>query len=104
MKEKEKMKKLNHLQVSILKMEESSGNQQFYVRLDRTDEKTHGSNLDYNCFQTKYLDKKECLERAWFSASMLARFCGLSSMDEVILGNFTNEEIEMIKQSLYLKW
>lgn len=101
---KEKMKKLNHLQVSILKMEESSGNKQFFVRLERTDEKTYGSNLDYECFETKYLNKIECLERAWFSASMLARFCGLSSMDEVILGNFTDEEIETIKQSFYLKW
>lgn len=98
------MKKLEILEVSICKMEESSGNKQFYVRLSRTDEKTHGSNLDYDCFQTKHLDKKECLERAWFSASMLARFCGLSSMDEVILINLTEEETAIIKESLYLKW
>lgn len=50
----------------------------------RTDEKTHGSHLNYNCFQTNILTK-ECLERAWFTASMVARFAGLSSMDEVIL-------------------
>lgn len=98
------MKKLDNLEVIICKMKESSGNEQFYVRLVRTDEKLHGSTLEYDCFQTKHLDKKECLERAWFSTSMLARFCGLSSMDEVILKGFTDEETEIIKKALYLKW
>lgn len=101
---KEKMKKLDSLEVTICKMIESSGNEQFFVRLVRTDEKTHGSILEYDCFQTKHLDKKECLDRAWFSSSMVARFCGLSSMDEVILKNFTVEETEIIKKALYLKW
>ncbi len=98
------MKKLDNLEVTILKMTESSGNQQFYVRLHRTDEKTHGSALDYDCFQTKNLDHEQCLERAWFSASMLARFCGLASMDEIKLLNFTEEETETIKKALYLRW
>lgn len=98
------MKKLDNLEVIICKMSESSGNEQFYVRLSRTDEKTHGSNLDYDCFQTKHLDKKECLERAWFSASMLARFCGLTSMDEIIFRNLTEEETHIVKNALYLKW
>ena len=98
------MKKLDNLEVSICKMSESSGNKQFYVNLVRTDEKKHGSPLNYDCFQTKHLDKKECLERAWFTASMVARFCGLSSMEEVILIGLTDEETEIIKKSLYLKW
>ena len=98
------MKKLDNLEVSICKMSESSGNDQFYVNLVRTDEKKHGSTLNYDCFQTKNLDKKECLERAWFTASMLARFCGLSSMEEVTLKNLTDEETEIIKQALYLRW
>lgn len=101
---KENMKKLDNVEVSICKMKESSGNEQFYLRLVRTDQKFHGSNLDYECFQTKHLDKKECLERVWFSASMLARFCGLSSMDEVILIGFTEEETETLKKALYLRW
>lgn len=99
-----KMKRLDTLEVRICKMEESSGNKQFYVQLVRTDEKTHGSVLDYDCFQTKHLDKKECLERAWFSSSMLARFAGLSSMDEIVILNFTDEEKETMKNALYLKW
>lgn len=101
---KDKMKKLDILEVHICKREESSGNEQFFVRLSRTDEKTHGSILEYNCFQTKHLEKKECLDRAWFSASMVARFVGLSSMDEVILQNFTVEETDIIKKALYLRW
>lgn len=101
---KEKMKKLDSLEVNICKMKESSGNEQFFIRLVRTDEKIHGSILEYECFQTKHLTKKECLERAWFSASMIARFCGLSSMEEVILRGLTDEEAEIIKKSLYIKW
>lgn len=101
---KEKMKKLDNLEVSICKMKESSGNEQFYVRLVRTDEKLHGSILEYDCFQTKHLDKTECLNRAWFSTSMLARFCGLASMEEVILNGLNEEETEIIKKALYLKW
>lgn len=100
----DKMKKLDNLEVSICKMQESSGNEQFFVRMERTDEQIHGSILEYDCFQTKNLDKKECLKRAWFSTSMVARFCGLSSMDDVILRNFTDEETEIIKKALYIKW
>lgn len=98
------MKQLDNLEVSICKMKESSGNEQFYVRLVRTDENCHGSILEYECFQTKHLDKKECLERAWFSASMVARFCGLASMEDVRLQGLTNEEITIIKKALYLMW
>lgn len=101
---REKMKKLEVLEVRICKREESSGNEQFFVQLVRTDEKAHGAVLDYYCSQTKHFDKNECLERAWFSASMLARFAGLSSMDDVILQNFTEEETETIKKALYLRW
>lgn len=98
------MKKLDNLEVKICKMSESSGNEQFYVNLVRTDEKKHGSTLNYDCYQTKHLDKKECLERAWFTASMVARFCGLSSMEEIILMGLTDEETEIIKKALYLRW
>lgn len=104
MKTKEKLNKLEHLEVSICKMKESSGNEQFFVRLLRTDEKTHGSILEHDCFQTKYLDKNVCLERAWFSASMVARFCGLSSMDDIILLGLDEKETEIMKKALYLKW
>jgi hypothetical protein len=98
------MKKLDNVEVSILKMIESSGNEQFFVQLIRTDEKKQGSRLDYECFQNKYLDKIECLERAWFSCSFLARFCGLNSMDEIIFRGLNDEEINILKQSLALKW
>lgn len=98
------MKKLENLEVIICKMKESSGNEQFYVRMRRTDEKSHGSILDYDCFQTKHLDKEECLNRAWFSASIVARFCGLTSMEEIKLWGISEEESTVLKKSLYLKW
>lgn len=98
------MKKLDNIEVNICKMKESSGNEQFFVRLVRTDEKNHHAILEYDCFQTKSLDKKECLEHAWFSAGMLARFSGLESMEEVKLLYMTDEETEIIKKALYLRW
>ena len=98
------MKKLDNLEVHISKLKESSGNEQFYVRLVRTDEKNHGSILDYDCFQTKHLDKEECLERAWFSSSMIARFCGLSSMEEIKIFGLSEEEKEHMKKAIYLQW
>lgn len=101
---KNKMNKLESLEVRICKREESSGNEQFFVQLVRTDEKSHGAILDYDCFQTKHLDKKTCLEHAWFSASMLARFCGLSSMNEILLYCLNEQEKEIITKALYLKW
>ena len=97
-----KMKKIDILAVNICKMSESSGNDQFYVNLVRTDEKKHGSTLNYNCFQTKHFSHQECLERAWFTASIVARFCGLSSMDEVNLYNLSDDEIVLIKKSMHL--
>ena len=100
----EKMKRLEKLDVVICKMKESSGNEQFFLQLNRNDETVHGSILEYDCFQTKHLDKQQCLERAWFSASMVARFCGLSSMEDVILQNLTDEETEIIKKSFYIIW
>lgn len=101
---KDKMKKLDNVEVHILKMKESSGNEQFYIRLIRTDENSHGSILEYDCFQTKHLEKKECLSRAWFSASVVARFAGLSSMEDIILTRMDIEEIEEMKKAFYLRW
>ena|ERR1044071_972917 len=95
------MKRLNDVEVKIVKMKESSGNEQFFVRLVRTDEvqsisSVHGI-LEYNCWQTKTVDKNTCLKNAWFCASLLARFAGLTSMEEVKLCNFDEEEKTLIK-------
>lgn len=95
------MKRLNDVEVKIVKMKESSGNEQFFVRLVRTDEvkkifSVHGT-LEYHCWQTKNVDKHTCLKNAWFDASLLARFAGLSSMEEVKLCNLDEEEQALIK-------
>lgn len=96
-------KKLEFLEVRILKMSESSGNEQFFVQLIRTDTKSSFINhLDYAAFQTKHMDKKECLDRAWFMASLAAKFAGLDSMDSVILENLNEDEKNILFNSTCL--
>ena len=76
--------KIENVTLQILRMDESSGNIQIFVRAKRTDDnssKLFQETLEYQCFQTKHIEYKECLSRAWFSASIVGRFCGLSSMD-----------------------
>lgn len=101
-------KRLESVEVAIVKMKESSGNEQFFVKLLRTDiekEKTISNlGLDYSCWQTKNLEKEECLSRAWFDASILARFSGLNSVDDIILKGFDESEILMIKQKMALRF
>lgn len=108
MKSKRNKKRLEAVNVSILKMKESSGNEQFFVRLLRNDMEEHDFfgkvALDYSCWQTKHLDKKECLSRAWFDASHLAGFSGLDSMDDVVLTGLDEEEIKVLKKSLALSF
>lgn len=100
----EKLNKISEIEVQILKMNESSGNELFFVRLIRTDNKKEGLfnqvHLDYSCWQTKDLSKTEALERAWFDASFLARFIGLKSMEDVQIHRLNDEEIKILKNSL----
>lgn len=98
------MQILPNVEVQIVKMRESSGNEQFFVRLSRTD-KEKGTfciegMLEYNCHQTKFLDKNQCLERAWFDASYLARWVGFKTMDDVKLIGIDEEETAILKNSL----
>lgn len=83
---------------------ESSGNEQFYVRLFRNDAEKGklftNAILEHSCWQTKHLDKKECLERAWFDASYLARFVGLSTMDDVKIIGLEDDEKEILKKAM----
>ena len=97
--------KIENVTLQILRMDESSGNIQIFVRAKRTDDNSSNlfqETLEYQCFQTKQIEYKECLSRAWFSASIVARFCGLSSMDEVNLYNLSEDEIVLIKKAMHL--
>jgi len=98
------MSKLPEVSVRILKMCESSGNEQFFVRLVRNDatngKLAHYGILEHSCWQTKHLDKDTCLDRAWFDASYLARFVGLSTMDEVEIVGLSEEEKEKMKKAV----
>lgn len=84
--------------VLIVKMNESSGNVQFFVRAVRTDltdtldQATKGV-LEYQCFQTKHMSVEECISRAVFTAGYLLRFFDLTRED-LKLVRFTDEEIE----------
>lgn len=99
------MTKIENIQVKITKMTESSGNIQFFVRMQRTDVSGRDSlsgMLEYQSFQTKNSPLETCLSHAWFAASFLARFVGLSSMDEIILENILPEEKEILLKSYHL--
>lgn len=93
-----KLERLEKLDVEIIKMCESSGNEQFFVRLSRNDhnEDVLGNikKFSFACFQTikNNLTREECLSRAWFEAGMAARFVGLKSMSEVKIFGLTEEE------------
>lgn len=98
------MQMMPNVEVQIVKMRESSGNEQFFVRMFRTD---HDEGifciegmLEYRCYQTKFLEKEKCLERAWFDASYLARWVGFKTMDSVKLIGVNAEETEILKNSL----
>lgn len=97
------MKKLVEVDVQIIKMRESSGNEQFFVRQVRNDNQSGRLSmrgvLMYSCWETKHLDKAKCLSRAWFDASFVAGFVGLGSMDEVILIGLDDDEIKILKSS-----
>lgn len=110
MKKRTKLTKLPDVEVKIIKMCESSGNEQFFVRLVRTDFGddpffTDGI-IEHSCWQTKKNDftmpKKECLARAWFDAGFLARFVGLKSMNEVLIVGLDEEETAILKSSMTL--
>lgn len=90
---------MKNVAVQICKMKESSGNEQFFCRFVRVDVKDHTSVFEHNCFQTKHFSKEECLERAWFTASFMARWVGCK-MDEVQLVGFDEDEKSYITKCL----
>lgn len=82
--------------VSVLKMEESSGNVQFFGRAYNEETK---ESLDYCCAQTKHYTLNKCLERVWFEVGFLARFFGIPN-SEIQLLRLTDEEKEYIVKQL----
>lgn len=103
---KEPMKRISEIDVKVVKMKESSGNEQFFVRMVRNDSNegffSTSAILEHSCWQTKHLSKEECLQRAWFDASYLVRFLGIKSMDEVVIIGLEDDEIEILKSSMTL--
>lgn len=96
--------KIENVVVQILRMNESSGNKQVYLRAKRIDVDsdffTIDNILEYSCFQTKQgIDLNECINRAMFEASFLLRFFGLTYND-IEFSRFTDEELKIAKDCL----
>ena len=83
--------KIENVTLQILRMGESSGNIQIFVRAKRTDD--NPSKL----FQ-ETLECKECLSRAWFSATMLCNFFG-HHPDDIVFLRLNESDIKTIKSS-----
>lgn len=107
MKKKTPLPKIAEVDVQIVKMSESSGNDQFFVRMVRNDctnfFSTSGQ-LEHSCWQTlkNKLSKEECLARAWFDAGFLARFVGLKSLSEIKVLGLDEEEEKILRSSMTL--
>lgn len=107
MKKKTPLSKIAEVDVQIVKMSESSGNDQFFVRMVRNDctnfFSTSGQ-LEHSCWQTlkNKLSKEECLARAWFDAGFLARFVGLKSLSEIKVLGCDEEEEKILRSSMTL--
>lgn len=97
------MNRAQNMDVVITRMyEQAVDNTQYFVRIVRKDYLAacplgSSNTLEYACFQTKHHDRAECLSRAWMMASYAAQFVGLTSMKDVILKNFPDDEAVEIR-------
>lgn len=93
--------KIENVKIQILQAEESSGNIQIFIRAKRLEEINNlfGETLEYQCFQTKYLEYKECLSRAWFSVGYLCNFFG-HTIDDISIVGISEENIAYMKSCL----
>lgn len=97
--------RIEKVDIEVVKMRESSGNEQFFVRFSRNDcgDDFFGttSKLPFACFQTQKNNqtREECLSRAWFEVGMAARFVGLESLSEVIIIGLSDEEKEIMMKT-----
>jgi hypothetical protein len=107
MKKKTPLSKIAEVDIQIVKMSESSGNDQFFVRMVRNDSESFFSTsgqLAYSCWQTikDELSKEECLARAWFDAGFVARFVGIKSLSEIKVLGLDEEEEKILRSSMTL--
>ena len=89
--------KIENVQCEIVRMEESSGNIQFFVRGRRTDGLFQNA-LEYSCFQTKNgMTENDAIQNAVFAGFMLINFFG-GGPDDLSLVRFSHENIEEAKK------
>lgn len=103
------IQKMENVIVEILRMNESSGNRQVYIRVKRTDCGdtslfSLNETLEYECHQTKHgLELEECIERAMFSVGFLLRFFGHKYSD-IKFVNFTEDELIIANKAMKLRF
>ncbi|AWY10371.1 hypothetical protein Octan_055 [Acinetobacter phage Octan] len=95
--------KIENVVVKIIRVVESSGNVQFFLRATRLDvDEPFGNNLEYQCFQTNKnghkLTEHECIENALFGAIMFLRFFGHKGSDLKFQG-FTEENMKSVEEA-----
>lgn len=87
-------------------MVESSGNEQYFVRMKHkknTDDILNlKGTLEYRCYPTMWQREvvrtaEECMQCCWTDASMLSRFIG-SNKEDVLFVNMTKDEVECAKK------
>jgi hypothetical protein len=92
-------------QVQILRMVESSGNNQFFVYAVDTEKDNkdifNSNKLNFSCHQSKYFDfkNKEPLERATYDAMQLLNFFNLSKHSLQLPSDLTDEELSYVENS-----
>lgn len=91
--------------VQILRMVESSGNNQFFVyAIDNNKDNSNVFNcnkLNYSCYQSKYFNfnNEEPIERATYDAIQLLKFFNLTKEDLILPKNLTDEELTIVNNT-----
>lgn len=91
--------------VQIMRMIESSGNNQFYVyAIDNEKDNSdifNSNKLNFSCHQSKYydFDTKQPLERATYDAMQLLKFFNLKQGDLILPNTLTEAELLIIQDT-----
>ncbi len=87
---------IDNVKTCIVRMYESSGNVQFFVRSVRTDTREI---LEYNCFQTKYgRTEEQCVKDALFASIFLLKFFGHTNVDFIGFTEENRKTVELNKR------
>lgn len=88
-----------NIEIQIVKMTESSGNIQYFLRAKKLDSKSvFDGILEYNCFQTKHgATSEKCIGDAVFGATYLLKFFDKKGSDLKFV-NFNDDEMAIVNE------